>query len=186
MSLSPPGLILVEPVSAGSVPTSTQKRCPPWTVERTLYSLCLHACHGAGSRQVLPDQSVSYLVSGDGVLAAKVLNLVLPNVSLGRIDSSTLSRNKTEKQNQPRRRSKQGEAASGEIRWGLCDVTVTASGTRHQPPTLCQEFETRELLAAYGPWKVERVPGIPVASPSSLGHEQSDSGFIVKFGLLAL
>nr|XP_058933955.1 monoglyceride lipase isoform X5 [Kogia breviceps] len=30
------------------------------------------------------------------VLAAKVLNLVLPNVSLGRIDSSTLSRNKTE------------------------------------------------------------------------------------------
>lgn len=26
----------------------------------------------------------------------KVLNLVLPNVSLGRIDSSTLSRNKTE------------------------------------------------------------------------------------------
>ncbi|TKC45758.1 hypothetical protein EI555_019725 [Monodon monoceros] len=30
------------------------------------------------------------------VLAVKVLNLVLPNVSLGRIDSSTLSRNKTE------------------------------------------------------------------------------------------
>ncbi|XP_059966349.1 monoglyceride lipase isoform X1 [Mesoplodon densirostris] len=30
------------------------------------------------------------------VLAAKVLNLVLPNASLGRIDSSTLSRNKTE------------------------------------------------------------------------------------------
>ena len=51
---------------------------------------------------------------------------------------------------------------------------------------MCQEFETQELLAAYGPWKVERVRGIPVASPASLGHEQSDSGFIVKFGLLAL
>lgn len=30
------------------------------------------------------------------VLAAKVLNLVLPNMSLGPIDSSVLSRNKTE------------------------------------------------------------------------------------------
>lgn len=30
------------------------------------------------------------------VFAAKVLNLVLPNMSLGRIDSSVLSRNKTE------------------------------------------------------------------------------------------
>ncbi|OBS67035.1 hypothetical protein A6R68_04431 [Neotoma lepida] len=30
------------------------------------------------------------------VLAAKVLNLVLPNMSLGRIDSSVLSRNKSE------------------------------------------------------------------------------------------
>lgn len=48
---------------------------------------------------------------------------------------------------------------------------------------LCQEFETRELLAAHGPCK---VGGPPVASPASLGLERSDAGFVLKYGLLAL
>uniref|UniRef100_A0A2K6EZB1 Serine aminopeptidase S33 domain-containing protein n=1 Tax=Propithecus coquereli TaxID=379532 RepID=A0A2K6EZB1_PROCO len=37
-----------------------------------------------------------FLLGHSMVLAAKVLNLVLPNLSLGPIDSSVLSRNKTE------------------------------------------------------------------------------------------
>ncbi|XP_066103477.1 monoglyceride lipase isoform X1 [Saccopteryx bilineata] len=73
------GMVLISPlVLANPESATTFKGFPKSWVEIT-------------SRMVIP-----WIPDSSWVLAAKVLNLVLPNMSLGPIDSSVLSRNKTE------------------------------------------------------------------------------------------
>uniref|UniRef100_A0A8C2S2I2 Serine aminopeptidase S33 domain-containing protein n=1 Tax=Capra hircus TaxID=9925 RepID=A0A8C2S2I2_CAPHI len=76
------GMVLISPLVVASPDSATLFKDPQISFEE----VC----------QLTIRTVVSWMPASLWVFAAKVLNLVLPNMSLGRIDSSVLSRNKTE------------------------------------------------------------------------------------------
>ncbi|XP_043297821.1 monoglyceride lipase isoform X3 [Cervus canadensis] len=76
------GMVLISPLVVANPDSATLFKEPPKSLEEVL--------------QLTVRAIVSRMPASLWVFAAKVLNLVLPNMSLGRIDSSVLSRNKTE------------------------------------------------------------------------------------------
>uniref|UniRef100_A0ABI0P1Y8 Monoglyceride lipase n=1 Tax=Bos taurus TaxID=9913 RepID=A0ABI0P1Y8_BOVIN len=76
------GMVLISPLVVANPESATLFKDPPKILEEVF--------------QLTGRTIVSWMPASLWVFAAKVLNLVLPNMSLGRIDSSVLSRNKTE------------------------------------------------------------------------------------------
>ncbi|XP_055269402.1 monoglyceride lipase isoform X4 [Moschus berezovskii] len=76
------GMVLISPLVVANPDSVTLFKDPPKSLQEVF--------------QLTVRTVVSWMPASLWVFAAKVLNLVLPNMSLGRIDSSVLSRNKTE------------------------------------------------------------------------------------------
>uniref|UniRef100_A0A4X2L954 Monoglyceride lipase n=1 Tax=Vombatus ursinus TaxID=29139 RepID=A0A4X2L954_VOMUR len=76
------GMVLISPLVVASPESATTFKESLQDLKGILHSVTAKAAHWS-----------PYII---WVLAAKVLNLVLPNLSLGSIDSSVISRNKTE------------------------------------------------------------------------------------------